>query len=260
MCVALLAGLLAWGCSRSSEKSPEKSSPAPKQPPTTEAGTETPEPDVCTTGYANVLRIQTESQARAQVLARLKRTRTTFVETCRTQPEAVQRCLADAKTREDLGRCPWLGPDAKPPREDETARCTAIYDRMLTMVAAEKPPDHVLQRMRDRRDEGIGECTREPEAVIDCLAEAQALDDVRRCKGGPGQSTNAPNPEHVARCGTVYDTLLGPDGPSDIPKPFRDRWTSRRSRFVDECARMEASAITCMEQAKAFIDYRRCVQ
>jgi hypothetical protein len=232
--------------------SPGAMSPVTKTPP--------PEPKrtICDSSYDNVLMIEKTTGSKAQVIERLKRTRTRFIEICNEQPEPVQTCLARATDRATLGQCAWKGEDTKPPKTALQTRCTTIYDKMIDIVTREKAPDHVIERMKDRRDEGIVECTREPAKMVDCLYAATNITEIRACK--TGKAAKSVPPERRAACVTLYDTLLGPDGPSDVPKPFRDRWTTRRELFVAECSQMSAATLTCMSKAGAFPEYRACFQ
>ncbi|MFT7621539.1 MAG: hypothetical protein ACI9WU_000703 [Myxococcota bacterium] len=234
---------------------PEPAKPQPVKPQPVKR--ENPRVALCQTAYANLLRVSRESKAPIQTLNRMAADKAGFERLCLTQPEAVVACLAEGMDRKALHQCSELQPDAVRPKADMKTLCGTALDRAVEVLKKEGMPESVAQQMTDRRDDAIRECTRESEAVVLCLIDANSSAEMHACKL-VGQGVDQ-NPERRAQCEAAFANMNRIIVPGkDMPKAAAKSMAGQQDKFVVGCLGGRPEVAACMIAAQDFATFQKC--
>lgn len=215
--------------------------------------------ELCVRAQDNTLAVLKASNAPLQTLNRMASGREAFLERCESEPRAVIACLADAPDRAALAKCSWQHPDAVAPNSELELLCNQAYDNALRIAEQEGAPVSALQQMRAQRENGVVECTREPEALVKCLVAAQSTRDLAGCKAGVQAGAGPVDPAHEAACRQAFANTVRVIRPGkDMPAEAVAQMASQEEAFVMGCLGQARVIADCMGRAKDFEGLQGC--
>ncbi len=163
-----------------------------------------------------------------------------------------------------IGGCKKDPPPAPKPAEQKTPEkkpaaeltlCQRAHENMVRLT--KDGPAPAVERMRRGEKQFLAKCAKQPETVVQCIAEAADALALATCSGLHPKAKN-PKEELLDLCEAAFDhsiTLVKGDG---APPSAIQQMEDRREAAIETCSREDPALVTCILDAKDAVSLRAC--